>query len=70
MEYSGFFSSSFMTLIQAFWLVALGVAESIAIWPEPPDCFSACSASFSPMPWVVAWLMKMSRQSFERPSRT
>src|SRR3954469_22942432 len=61
--YSGFFSSSFITAIQAFWFVAFGVAERIAISPSPPACSLAILTRLSPMPWVVAWLMKASRQS-------
>src|SRR5687768_6342045 len=61
--YSGFVSSSFMIAIQAFWLVAFGVADSTAISPAPPDCSSAIFASDWPMPSVVAWLMNASRQS-------
>src|SRR5690242_8736006 len=61
--YSGFFSSSFMTAIQAFWFVAFGVADRIAISPSPPACSAAILTSDSPMPWVVAWLMNASRQS-------
>src|SRR4051812_32073418 len=61
--YSGFFSSSFITAIQEFWLVAFGVADRTAIWPDPPACSRAILASDSPIPWVVAWLMKRSRQS-------
>ena len=38
--YSGFLSSSFMTLIQAFWFVAFAVAERIAISPLPPICLA------------------------------
>ena len=34
--YSGFLSSSFMTLIQAFWLVAFAVADRMAMSPLPP----------------------------------
>ncbi len=63
--YSGFFSSSSTTLIHAFWLVAFGVAERIAISPSPPASSFAIFARLSPMPCVVAWLMKTSRQSLD-----
>src|SRR3954470_22437803 len=55
-----------MTAIQEFWLVAFGVAERTAISPPAaPACSRAILARDSPMPSVVGWLMKMSRQSLE-----
>jgi hypothetical protein len=38
-----------MTLIHAFWLVALAVAERIAIWPLLPICLAIDSTWFSPI---------------------
>src|ERR1041384_5232286 len=63
-EYSGLASSVFMTSIQAFWFVAFGVADRIAISPPlGPACSEVIFTSDSPMPCVVAWLMNASRQS-------
>ena len=61
--FSGLASSASMTSIQAFWFVAFGVAERIAISPSPPASSFAILARLSPMPWVVAWLMNASRHS-------
>ena len=61
--YSGFFSSSFMNLIQVFWFVAFAVAERIAISPLPPIC-SAISLTWpSPMSCEEDWLMNSVRAS-------
>src|SRR4051812_24209788 len=51
--YSGFLSSSLATAIQAFWLVAFGVADRIAISPSPPAWSEAIFTSDCPMPSVV-----------------
>jgi hypothetical protein len=56
-------SSSFMTLIQAFWLVAFAVAERIAISPLLPICFAIDSTWFLPTSSVVTWLTKTLRAS-------
>src|SRR5919112_2502116 len=62
--FSGLASSVFMTSIQEFWFVAFGVADRIAITPPSgPACSLAIFTRLSPMPCVVAWLMKTSRQS-------
>src|SRR4051812_26475393 len=61
--FSGLASSVFITSIHAFWLVAFGVADRIAMSPEPPASSFATFTRLSPIPWVVAWLMKASRQS-------
>src|SRR4051794_17083407 len=61
-EYSGFESSSFMNLIQVFWLVAFGVAERIAISPPSgPICLDSSCTWLRPRSSAAAWLMKMSR---------
>src|SRR3954464_13126114 len=61
--YFGSFSVSFMTLIQAFWLVALAVAERIAIWPLLPICLAIDSTWFLPTSCVVTWLTNTLRAS-------
>ena len=52
-----------MTLIQAFWLVALAVAERIAISPLLPICLAIDSTWFSPTSCVVTWLTNTLRAS-------
>ena len=61
--YFGFLSFSFMTLIQAFWFVALAVAERIAISPLSPICLAIDSTWFSPTSCVVTWLTNTLRAS-------
>src|ERR1700749_4464960 len=51
-----------MYAIQAFWLVALAAADTIAIWPVSPISEASRSTSLVPIPSVDAWLMNMSRQ--------
>jgi hypothetical protein len=65
LAFAGLASSSFITLIQEFWLVAFGVADRTAISPAPPASSLAIFTRLSPMPCVVAWLMNTSRQVFE-----
>ena len=52
-----------MTLIHAFWFVALAVADRIAIWPLLPICLAIDSTWFSPTSFVVTWLMNTLRAS-------
>src|SRR3954465_4614333 len=54
--YLGCLSVSFMTLIHAFWFVALAVADRIAIWPLSPICLAIDSTWFWPTSFVVTWL--------------
>ena len=61
--YSGSLRFSFITSIQAFWLVAFAVAERIAISPLPPITLEIDSTWFSPTSCVVTWLMKTLRAS-------
>src|SRR5919112_858952 len=61
--YLGFLSVSFMTLIHAFWFVALAVAERIAISPLSPICLAIDSTWFWPTSWVVTWLTNTLRAS-------
>src|SRR3954470_4100135 len=61
--YFGSLSVSFMTLIHAFWLVALAVAERIAIWPLLSICLAIDSTWFLPTSSVVTWLMNTLRAS-------
>ena len=61
--YSGFASSVFMTSIHAFWLVALGVADRIAISPEPPIASEISFTWPAAISCEVAWLTKTSRAS-------
>src|SRR6266545_6404140 len=62
LAYSGFFSSCFISSIQAFWFVAFGVADRIAIFPDPPIWSEMSLTWFSAMPCAVAWLTNTSRQ--------
>jgi hypothetical protein len=61
--YFGSFRVSFITSIQAFWLVALAVAERIAISPLLSICLAIDSTWFLPTSSVVTWLMKTLRAS-------
>src|SRR3954447_21467439 len=61
--FSGFLSSSFMTLIQEFWFGALAVADRIAMSPLPPICSLSIFTSSAPMVCTEAWLMKSVRAS-------
>src|SRR4029078_414006 len=61
--YFGCLSVSFMTLIHAFWFVALAVADRIAIWPLLPICLAIDSTWFWPTSFVVTWLMNTLRAS-------
>src|SRR3954447_19042400 len=61
--YFGCLSVSFMTLIHAFWFVALAVADRIAIWPLLPICLAMDSTWFSPTSFVVTWLTNTLRAS-------
>src|SRR5215217_6737903 len=61
--YLGCLSVSFITLIQAFWLVALAVAERIAISPLLSIWRAIDSTWFWPTSWVVTWLMNTLRAS-------
>src|SRR3569833_1481518 len=63
-EYSGLASSSFMYLIQVFWLVAFAVADRIAILPLPPMRSEMTLTSLRPISSALAWLMKTFRHSF------
>ena len=56
-------SSSSIVAIHAFWLVALALADRIAISPEPPICSATSSSCTFAMPSEVAWLMNRSRHS-------
>src|SRR3954447_4501845 len=59
--YWGFFSSSFMNLIQVFWFVAFGVADRIAISPLLPICLASSCTSLRPRSSGLAWLMNTLR---------
>ena len=48
--------------IQAFWLVALAAAETMAIWPLSPISLASTSTSLVPICAVDAWLMNAFRQ--------
>jgi len=61
MGFSGLTSSVFMPTIHAFWFVAFGAADRIAISSEPPAILTWPSR----MPSVIAWLMSTSRQSLD-----
>src|SRR5215216_5429136 len=61
--YLGFLSVSFITLIHAFWFVALAVAERIAMSPLYPTCLPIDSTWFSPTSCVVTWLTNTLRAS-------
>src|SRR3954452_4018732 len=61
--YFGCLSVSFWPLIEGFWLVALAVAERIAISPLLPICLAIDSTWFWPTSWVVTWLTKTLRAS-------
>ena len=52
-----------MSSIQAFWFVALAVAERIAILPASPICSAIRSTWIFAMPAASAGWMNMSRQS-------
>src|SRR3954453_21940393 len=52
-----FLSSFFITSIHAFWLVALAVADRIAISPASPIWSAIMSTWTLPMPSGLAWLM-------------
>jgi hypothetical protein len=45
-----------MYLIQVFWLVALAVAERIAICPALPICLASSCTSVRPRSSADAWL--------------
>ena len=49
--------------IQAFWFVALAVADRIAISPSSPICSAIRSTWTLAMPSALAWLTNRSRQS-------
>ncbi len=61
--YFGSFSVSFITLIQAFWLVAFAVADRIAISPLLLICLAIDSTWFLPTSSVVTWLTNTLRAS-------
>ena len=48
---------------QAFWFVALAVAERMATSPSSPICSAIRSPCTFAMPAASAWLMNRSRQS-------
>src|SRR6478736_5585794 len=54
--------SFFITSIHAFWLVALALAERIAISPASPIWSAIMSTWTLAMPSVLAWLTNTSRQ--------
>src|SRR6478752_2494119 len=56
-------SSSSMYLIHSFWLVALAVADRMAISPLPPICSEISLVWIKATSLATTWLMKMSRQS-------
>ncbi len=60
---SGWFaaSSSSISLIHSFWLVALAAAERIATSPLSPICSAIRSTWLLAMPAASAWLTKTSR---------
>src|SRR6266536_2070376 len=55
--FGNFFSSSFMYLIQAFWLVAEAAAETIAMSPVLLICLASRSTSLVPI-WAVEDTMR------------
>src|SRR5215216_3853729 len=61
--YSGLASSSFMNLIQVFWLVALGVADRMAMSPVLSICLASSWTSLRPRSSALAWLTKIWRPS-------
>ncbi len=54
-------SSSSMKEIHSFWLVALAVADRIAIWPSPPICSAMSSTWMMATSSATTWLMNTSR---------
>ena len=61
--YSGLPSSSRNAAIQAFWLAAVGWADTMAIWPLLPMASASLTAPNRPTELVVAWLTKNGRAS-------
>src|SRR4029450_7127257 len=61
--YSGLVSSSFMNLIQVFWLVALGVADRMAMLPVLSICLASSWTWLRPMSSALGWLTKIWRPS-------
>src|SRR5438067_849729 len=60
--FGNFFSSAFMYLIQAFWLVAEAAAETIAMSPVSLICLASRSTSLVPIWAVDAWFTNRFRQ--------
>ncbi len=58
-----FFIASRKAAIQAFWLAAVGWAETIATLPLPPMDFASPSAPNLPTDSSVAWLTRNGRAS-------
>src|SRR5665647_201922 len=54
-------SSASMYLIHSFWLVALAVADRMAMSPAPPICWAMSSTWIRATSLATTWLTKRSR---------